>query len=482
MKKSYKILSLLLVLVICLVLVACDQNTGNHDDDPVVNPGDDPVVNPGDDPVVNPGDDPAVNPGDDPAVNPGDDPAVNPGDEPIIDNSKYYDEITSTLTLTKSYDGKSFLTDGIGKATLVAHTDGDTSRFRLEQGNIVVSIRYFQIDTPESTGNVEKWGKAASLFVKERLTNATEIVLEATGDRAVKDSYGTRYLGYVWYKTAEDTEFKLLNLEVVENGFSDNKGIMSSEYPYYEYFARANNFARKNGLRLYSNEEDPLYSTDPEDITLKDFWDNTEAFYNEETDSGSKVRFNAVLVDIKVSNTGTHTFVAEWYDEEGNRYTINVYAGYTSSPASQMMLGHMYRVVGSIQYYGGQYQVSGITYNKIYGANRMDYTHPTQKYYFLKFDSNTTFISQYSDMLYGDVTVVSSTLDGTTLTIVGTAQQKTKNGYAAEAKTYTFKVEVGENFNNTWNEGDKFSVSGYQYVANSGEITVLEYKHIVKKQ
>ena len=481
MKKSYKILSVLLILVICLAFVACDQNTGNNGDDPVVNPGDDPVVNPGDDPVVNPGDDPVVDPGDDPVVDPGDDPVVDPGDEPIIDNSKYYDEITSTLTLTKSFEGKSFLTDGIGRATLIAHTDGDTSRFRLEQGNITVSIRYFQIDTPESTGNVEKWGKAASLFVKERLTNATEIVLEATKDKAVKDSYGTRYLGYVWYKTAEDTEFKLLNLEVVENGFSDNKGIPSSEYPYYEYFARANNFARKNSLRIYSNEDDPLYSTDPEDITLKDFWDNTEAYYNAETDAGSKVRFSACLVDIKVSNSGTHTFVAEWYDEEGKRYTINVYAGYTSAPASQMMLGHVYRVVGSIQYYGGQYQVSGIIYNEIFGANRMDYTHPTQYNYFLNFDSNAKFISQYGDMLHGDVTVVSATLDGTVLTIVGTSQLRTKNGFASEIKTYTFKVNVGENFNNTWKAGDKFSTSGYQYVENSGEITVLNYSNIVKR-
>ena len=397
-----------------------------------------------------------------------------------VDNTKYYDEITSTLKLTKNYEGKSFLSDGIGKAELVSLTDGDTTMFRLAEGT-AVSVRYYQIDTPESTGNVEKWGKAAALFVKERLSNATEIVLEATKNKAEKDSYGTRYLGYVWYKTA-DSDFKLLNLEVVENGFSDNKGILSSEYPYYEYFAKANKFARKNSLRLYSNEEDPLFSTEPEDITLKDFWDNTEAYYNVETDSGSKVRFNACLVDLRVSNSGTHTFVAEWYDESGERHTINVYAGYSSSPASSMKLGHMYRIVGSIQKHYGEFQVSGVLYDTIYGDERMDYTAPVQRDYFLKFDSSfatgDSYVSQYGDFLYGDVTVVSANVEGTTLTIVGTAQKRTKTGYKDEVKTFTFKVNVGENFNNTLKAGDKFSVSGYQYVAKSGEITILNYNDI----
>ena len=62
----------------------------------------------------------------------------------IADNTQYYDEITSTLKLQKSYEGKSFLTEGIGSATLDAHTDGDTTRFKLAQGD-VISIRYYQI-------------------------------------------------------------------------------------------------------------------------------------------------------------------------------------------------------------------------------------------------------------------------------------------------------------------------------------------------
>ena len=85
------------------------------------------------------------------------------GNTTVADNTQYYDAITSTLKLGKSFEGKNFLTEGIGRATVDAFTDGDTTRFKLEQGDII-SVRYYQVDTPESTGNVQKWGKAASLF------------------------------------------------------------------------------------------------------------------------------------------------------------------------------------------------------------------------------------------------------------------------------------------------------------------------------
>lgn len=424
MKKSIKVLSLLLIVVICLaILVACNGQT--------------------------------------------------------IDKSKYYDDVTKTLQLIKSYEGKSFLTDGIGRATLVTLTDGDTSRFKLESGE-EVAIRYYQIDTPESTGNVEKWGKAASLFVKERLLNATEIVLEATKSRAEKDSYGTRYLGYVWYKTADYPTFKLLNLEVVENGFSLNQGNASSNYPYNEYFAKAEKFAREGQLRIHSEDEDPLYSTKPQAITLKDLYENPDVYYNPETESGAKVRFTACLTDLKVSNGGTYTFTAEWIDEDGKSYTINVYAGYSSSPASGMKLGHLYTIIGSVAKHYGDFQVTGILYDNIYGSSRPDeYTIPTQTNYFLRFDSDRAWQTNESSNLYGDVTVVSVTREGTTLTIVGEANQKTTSGYKDTATEFTFKVEVPENYSNTIQAGDTFSTYGYQYVAKSGIITITDYSNIV---
>lgn len=395
----------------------------------------------------------------------------------IADNTEYYDAITKTLKLTKQFEGKSYLSDGIGRATLELLTDGDTTRFTLEQGDSI-NMRYYSVDTPESTGGVEKWGKAASNFVKEKLSAATEIVLEATTVPASTETYG-RYIGYVWYKTAEDTDFKNLNLELVENGFSDNKGINTSDYPYYDYFKKANDFARSIKLRLYSELEDPLYSTDPVPMTIKDFLENNEAYYNEEADVGSKVEFYAYLTDLRVSNSGTYTFTATEYDAEtGNTYSISVYAGYVSAAASQMPIGHLYRIVGNVQKYNGKFQISGVIYETLF--QMPEFTYVTQYNYYLTFNSSMSYSTHYSATLYSDVTVTSATLEGTELTIVGTAQKRTKDGWK-EAETFTFKVTVAENYSDTIKAGDTFSVSGLQLEENSGIITVLRFSDIVLK-
>ena len=174
------------------------------------------------------------------------------GNTTVADNTQYYDAITSTLKLGKSFEGKNFLTEGIGRATVDAFTDGDTTRFKLEQGDII-SVRYYQVDTPESTGNVQKWGKAASLFAKTRLSEATEIVLEATATRAEKDSYGTRYLAYVW------ADGVLVNLEVVQNGYSNCK--LSSSSKYFDAMYETELFISKTGRRVWG-EIDPNYDYD----------------------------------------------------------------------------------------------------------------------------------------------------------------------------------------------------------------------------
>lgn len=393
----------------------------------------------------------------------------------VADNTEYYDAITKTLKLEKSFEGKSYLTDGIGRATLAALTDGDTTRFTLEQGDSVV-VRYYQVDTPESTGGVEKWGKAASLFVKDKLSAATEIVLEATAVPAEKESYG-RYLGYVWYKTAADEDFKNLNLELVENGFSENKGINTSAYPYYDVFQKANDFAQKIKLRLYSELDDPLFSTDPVEMTIKEFNESPDAFFNEELDVGSKVLFYGYLSDLEISQSQTYTFTATQYDETtGETYNIKVYAAYSSNPASKMKLGHYYRFVGTVQEYQGQFQISGIVYDSLFQLE--EYSYVTQKDYYLTFSSSETFINQYSATLYTDITVTSANVENGTLTIVGTAQQRTQDGVKEEVKTFTLTVKVDSNYSNEITVGSKISVSGLQLVANSGNITVLHYSDI----
>ena len=412
--------------------------------------------------------------------------AVSCDKETVADNTKYYDAVTKKLTLTKSFEGKSFMNDGIGVATVDAYTDGDTTRFKT--GGDTVIIRYYCIDTPESTGGVEKWGKAASVFAKERLSKATQIVLESsTGSRPTHDSYGTRYLGYVWYKTADHDQFKLLNLEIIENGFSENKALNTSAYPYYSYMDEANKFARSIKLRLYSDLEDPLFSTDPVEMTIKDFWENTEEYYNADADAGSKIVMTAYLESLKVSDKGTYTFVAGQYDQEtGQVYRINVYCGYSSSPASRMKIGQLYKLIGSVQKYGGTFQISGIVYNSLFGGNPdsadsgYEGSRVLQANYFLTFDSSAEMIDQLNRTLYTDVTVKSSSVENGILTIVGSAAKRTSNG-TLESQEFTYEVKVSDNFVNSFAEGTKFSVKGYQLVDKSGKIVIPNLSAITQK-
>lgn len=394
------------------------------------------------------------------------------------DNTAHYDSITKTCKLDKSFAGKSFIDDGIGEATLAACTDGDTTRFELKtnDGESVI-IRYHSIDTPESTGSVEKWGKAASLFNEGILTKAKSIVLEATGPKAVHDSYGTRYLGYVWYKETETSEYKLLNLEMVENGFSTNHGDGTSEFPYNSYFKKAEDFARSSKLRLFSDEDDPLYSTDPIDITLKEFWANPDKYYDKEHESGAKIRTELYLTSVYVSQSGTYTFTGKQYNPETNEVTeINVYAGYASAAASGMPIGNLYRVIGNIQYHNG-YQISGLKYASLVTGD--EHTKPIKYNYFVKFDETAVNgDAKYSQKaLYTSLTITA--ISGNEIT--GTARRFDNSTREFVTETTEFKLIVKENIPSTLAVGDVVKLEGLRLDSTKDEITVVKATNIVKK-
>ena len=155
-------------------------------------------------------------------------------------------KIHDQVTIDFEYEGKSFINDGVGVVELVSATDGDTARFKDTVTGQTFSLRFLGIDTPESTIEKEAWGKAASLFTKNKLQNAKTIVLEAEGART--ESYG-RYLGFVW------VDGVLLNLELVEQAYT-NSTLNDSKYT--EYFQKAAKEAKQTGRRFYG-EIDPNY-------------------------------------------------------------------------------------------------------------------------------------------------------------------------------------------------------------------------------
>ena len=128
-------------------------------------------------------------------------------------------DLTDSLTFEADYEGKSFFEDGIGEVIITRCVDGDTFHFREVGGDVVESVRFIGVDTPETNYGLEPWGQAASDFTCVKLANADTIVLEwdDTLDTR-KGNYG-RWLAFVWY------DGRLLNLELVELAYSHSSAI-----------------------------------------------------------------------------------------------------------------------------------------------------------------------------------------------------------------------------------------------------------------
>ena len=144
---------------------------------------------------------------------------------------EYIDDQSVRLNL--DYKGKDFYKDGVAEVTLKTCIDGDTAHFSPLAGSSnmdTIKSRFFGIDTPESTGKVEPYGKAASNFTKEKLKTASEkgtIVVSSAQDYYGKpnpDSTGERYVTLIWVcldkKNADVEDLRLLNLWLVQEGYS----------------------------------------------------------------------------------------------------------------------------------------------------------------------------------------------------------------------------------------------------------------------
>ena len=185
---------------------------------------------------------------------------------PDPDDKELNTDYTDGLEMDFTYEGKNFLTDRVGEVTLVKCTDGDTATF--STGSQQIAVRFLGIDTPESTYRIDPWGKAASAYTCEKLTNASTIVLEA-GDE-LQDGYG-RYLAWVWY------DGRLLNLELIEQAFSNAKGTTGTKYEDIVYSAELS--AQGTDKRIWGeNDPDYDYSLEGVQITVEELITNMEDY------------------------------------------------------------------------------------------------------------------------------------------------------------------------------------------------------------
>lgn len=175
-----------------------------------------------------------------------------------------------------SFQGKEFKKDGIGEVVLNRVVDGDTISVRSGGDFEAITIRFLGIDTPESTGSIEPWGKASSAYAKDVLYSAYSIVLEAEGDERM-DSNGTRWLAWVWYKPTADSEYRLFNLEEVELAYAKYSQKVSSKY--HTVMKEASDNAKLSEKRVWG-EKDPNFNYQKETIetTLLDLWYNHANF------------------------------------------------------------------------------------------------------------------------------------------------------------------------------------------------------------
>ena len=244
------------------------------------------------------------------------------------------------------------------EVTLKAHIDGDTTHFNvpssvMEDG--VIKARYLAIDTPESTGKIEEWGKAASSFTKNKLATAASIIIESDDGKWNVDSTGDRHLVWVWYKTSDSSEYRNLNIEILQNGLAIASN--SAQNRYGETCLKAIAQAETEKLCVYSDEKDPdFFYGDAIELTLKELRANIKEY------DGSKVAFTGIVT--KSYNNGV--FV-ENYDAETDMYNgIYIYYGFNLSGGGLEILeiGNEVRIVGTVNFYenNGTYQVSGLSY------------------------------------------------------------------------------------------------------------------------
>ena len=246
-------------------------------------------------------------------------------------------------------------------ASVKLFVDGDTVHFHVDDPAFpsgLLKARFLAINTPESTGKIEEYGKAASRFTREKLSAATSIVLESDDERWNADSTGGRYLVWVWYRTSDSEAYRCLNLEILQEGLAIANSTANNRYG--SICTNALSQAKAHGKNLYSGQKDPdFYYGEAQELTLRELRTHVESY------NGVKVAFNGIIT----MNDGGSVYVESYDEETGLYYGMSVYYGYGLSGAGLDILsvGNEARIVGTVQYYeaGNTYQVSGLNYRQM---------------------------------------------------------------------------------------------------------------------
>ena len=271
--------------------------------------------------------------------------------------------------LTLEYNNVDFYQRGVGEFDLWSTIDGDTAHFNPKvttTSRNIVKARFYGVDTPESTGRVQPYGKAASNFTKEHLKAAAEngtIVLAGVSSAYAqpKTDGNGRHLCCIWInetqKNAPVDTLVNLNLWLVQEGFS-GIGSLDEMPEYEEVFLAALKQAKKLKLNMYSGEPDPLYNYgDYEDAYIPDIAKEVNAKIKDPNHvisfKDKKVRIEGTVVGF----SGGTMYLQKYDDPEtineetgepgdGKYYTVNIFCGMSAVPTKYTRFGTVLKVMG----------------------------------------------------------------------------------------------------------------------------------------
>ena len=178
------------------------------------------------------------------------------------------------------------------EATVKSYIDGDTVHFNVPENVVrggILKARFLAVNTPESTGKIEEWGKAASRFTKEKLMGADSIIVESDDGAWNLDSTGSRYLVWVWYRTRGEEKYRCLNLELLQSGLAIPSSSANNRYG--SWCQNAISTAKNLKKCIWSGAKDPdFFYGDAVEVTLKELRTNIEAY------DSVKVAFEGVVI------------------------------------------------------------------------------------------------------------------------------------------------------------------------------------------
>ena len=308
--------------------------------------------------------------------NGGDNTGDNTGDNNDNNNNEQIEFVDYAALLKFDPDsGKNW-----ARVTVKSYIDGDTTHFTPIDGTKIgdldyVKARYLGINTPESTGVIEPWGKKAANYTETQLRKATDIIIESDTDKWDRDSTGDRYLLWVWYRTSENEDYRNLNIEILQQGLAYGSGTSSNTYAEYTTAA----LYQANTLKLYvfnRQQKDPdYYYGSAINLTLKELKASITWDADADNGNGGKGRFvspydgKLVKFEAVVAKQSGYTIYVEEYDAQNNMYFgMQIFTGYGYPRMSDFEIGNRVSIVGTLQYYkqGGTFQVSNLQFDILF--------------------------------------------------------------------------------------------------------------------